>query len=247
MMRFCPNCGTEVDESVLFCPTCGQAIDQAAETAMPDAPAWPDPEPSPEPPPTLPAAAPEPSWRGEPPADRQDAPEPWDPDVADAAPAAEPPASPPPPPPPEPRTTDDGAGAAPRPDDAGVGARQPTNVPLTLPVTLSGWLIGGGALVGALGALIGLVDGAASLIELIMLLALLAVAATIFLATQLPAVPHLRLATLVVALIGFGAAFDRIGFAGAGIGVLLLFLGTAAAAIGSILLELGRDEPLGRG
>ena len=42
-MRFCPNCGTEVDETALFCPTCGQAIDQAAETAMPAAPAWPEP------------------------------------------------------------------------------------------------------------------------------------------------------------------------------------------------------------
>ena len=53
--------------------------------------------------------------------------------------------------------------------------------------------------------------------------------------------------TLAIALVGFGAALDRIGFGGAGIGALLLFLGTAAAAIGAILLELGRDEPLGRG
>ena len=27
--RFCPNCGTEVDETPRFCPTCGQPIDQA--------------------------------------------------------------------------------------------------------------------------------------------------------------------------------------------------------------------------
>jgi hypothetical protein len=71
------------------------------------------------------------------------------------------------------------------------------------------------------------------------------VAATIFAATALPAIPQLRLATLAVVLIGFGAALDRLGFGAAGVATLLLFLGTAAAAIGAILIELGRDEPIG--
>ena len=43
MSRFCPNCGTEVDDNAVFCPTCGQPIDQATETEMPPAPAWPEP------------------------------------------------------------------------------------------------------------------------------------------------------------------------------------------------------------
>ena len=43
MARFCPNCGTEVDDTAVFCPTCGQPIDQASETEIPAAPAWPDP------------------------------------------------------------------------------------------------------------------------------------------------------------------------------------------------------------
>src|SRR5918999_706224 len=47
MTRFCPNCGTEVDDTAVFCPTCGQAIDQGVETQIPPAPAWPDP-PQPE-------------------------------------------------------------------------------------------------------------------------------------------------------------------------------------------------------
>jgi hypothetical protein len=51
--------------------------------------------------------------------------------------------------------------------------------------------------------------------------------------------------TLVVVLLAFGMAIDRIMFGGAGIGELLFFLGAAAAAIGAILLELGRDQPLG--
>src|ERR671916_165927 len=46
MSRFCPNCGTEVDDTAVFCPTCGQPIDQEVESEMPPAPAWPDPEPS---------------------------------------------------------------------------------------------------------------------------------------------------------------------------------------------------------
>jgi hypothetical protein len=141
------------------------------------------------------------------------------------------------------------ADASTAPPDGGTAAAggAVANVPLTLPVTLSGWLIGVGAAVGAIGALIGLFDGAPSIIELLMLVTLLMIAGTVWFATLLPAIPHLRLATLVIAAIGFGAAFDRIGVGGGGIGVLLLFLGTAAAAIGAILLELGRDEPLGRG
>jgi hypothetical protein len=78
----------------------------------------------------------------------------------------------------------------------------------------------------------------------VLLLALLGIAATVFFATALPDVPNLRLISLVVVLIAFGAALDRLAFGGAGIGELLLFLGTAAAAIGAIILELGRDQPV---
>jgi hypothetical protein len=119
------------------------------------------------------------------------------------------------------------------------------NVPLTLPVTLSGWLIGVGALIGGLGILIGLFDGALNVIDLVLLLGLIAVAAAIFFSASLASFPNLRLATLAVALVGFGVALDRIGFSGAGAGELLLFLGTAAAAMGAVILELGRDQPLG--
>jgi hypothetical protein len=113
------------------------------------------------------------------------------------------------------------------------------------PVTLSGWLIGGGSAAGAIGALLGLFDGAASPIEFLLLVVLAGIAATVFAAAALPTIPHLRLVTLGVVLVGFGVALDRLGFGGAGIGTLLLFLGTAAAAIGAIILELDRDQPLG--
>ncbi len=219
-MRYCPNCGTEVDETAIFCPTCGQPMDQAAETDMPPAPAWPDASEQPD------AAQP-------PPASRADTPPPqWgaaaaEPDRTEHRPQTSPPAVPPPP-----------ASAA--------AAGPSVTVPLSMPVTLSGWLIGIGALIGGLGIVIGIVDGGfVNVIDLVLLLALIAIAVAIFFSASLARFPNLRLATLVVVLIGFGVALDRIGFSGAGVGELLAFLGTAAAAMGAIILELGRDQPLG--
>ena len=230
MARFCPNCGTEVDDTAVFCPTCGQAIDQASETEIPAAPAWPDPAR---------------------PAERDEAAgsESWsDPDrgvepVA-AAPRIEDPtrveAAPPPQPPPPP------AAAPPVPDEAaGTRPGRQVNLPVTWPVTMSAWLIGVGAAVAALGVLISLFRGVINPIDLLLLLLLLGIAVTVFFSASVPAFPHTRLATFVVALIAFGIALDRIGFGLAGIGELLLFLGAAAAGIGCIILELGRDQPLG--
>ncbi|MEP7081944.1 MAG: zinc-ribbon domain-containing protein [Chloroflexota bacterium] len=119
------------------------------------------------------------------------------------------------------------------------------NVPLTMPVTLSAWLIGGGAALAALGVLIGLFSGPINPIELLLLVALIGIAVTVFFSDRLPAIPHLRLATLAVLLVAFGVALDRIGFGILGFAELLLFLGTGAAAIGALLLELGYDQPLG--
>jgi hypothetical protein len=106
-------------------------------------------------------------------------------------------------------------------------------------------LIGGGAALAAVGVVIGLFGGFLNPIDLILLLLLIGIAATVFLSANVPAIPHLRLITFAVVLIGFGMALDRLGFGTAGAGELLLFIGTAAAAIGAIILELGRDQPLG--
>jgi hypothetical protein len=233
MARFCPNCGTEVDETAVFCPTCGQPIDQAMETEIPPAPAWPDP-PQQEP-------------RAERAAEPFESTEParWtDDDVVPAR--VEHPTRVEDVPPPSP-----GDGAAqrpmPPPPPAAADRRQSpqVNLPVTWPVTLSAWLIGVGAFVAAVGVVVGLFRGAINPIDLLVILLLVAIAVTVFFSTNVPAIPHLRLATFVVVLIGVGIAIDRIGFGGAGIGELLLFLGTAAAAIGCILVELGRDQPLG--
>jgi hypothetical protein len=231
--RFCPNCGTEVDDTAVFCPTCGQPIDQASETEIPAAPAWPDPVRAAEADvpkePDEPEGAPRvDGWRGtdadvEPPrVDRFE-----DPAHVEAAP-----------PPP----------AAAPPVARETGSRQEArqiNLPVTWPVTMSAWLIGVGAAVAAVGVLVGLFRGVINPIDVLLLLLLLGIAVSVFFPTSVPAIPHLRLATFVVALIAFGMALDRIGFGGAGVGELLLFLGAAAAGIGCILLELGRDQPLG--
>jgi hypothetical protein len=260
MERYCSNCGTEVDDSAVFCPTCGQPIDEeGSRSEMPAAPAWPDATPDDvhaeerardddgphvDAEPSEPAverwsaaeAAPDAPTRieerptpqpAEPTEDRRPV-EPSDEESWSATPRS---AAPPPAVTPERRE-------APR--------RQGMDLPLTTPVTLSGWLIGVGSAIAALGLVVILIVGVINAIDLLLLLALVGVAATVFFSAQLPAVPHLRLMTLVVTVLTFGVALDRIGFGGAGVGELLLFMGSAAAAIGAVLLELGQDQPLGR-
>jgi zinc-ribbon domain len=230
MTRYCPNCGTEVDDTAAFCPTCGQPIDQAAEAEIPPAPAWPDPvrsaepeealDPTPDPvaadDPEPPAAAPSDGWVEEP-------------TRVETSPPPAPAAAQPPP-----------------PAEANARRGPPTqpSLPITWPVTLSAWLIGGGVLLAAVGVIIGMFVQV-NVIDLLLLLLFVAIAATVFFSASVPAIPHLRLATLVVVLIGVGIGIDRIGFGATGAGGLLLFLGVAAAAIGAILLEIGRDQPLG--
>jgi hypothetical protein len=251
--RFCANCGTEVDDNAVFCPTCGQAIDQEVESEMPPAPSWPEPTPrapqaghqpfEPDEDDVVAAAPPrheDPDWASQP-------------DVEPIEEAGEPAAEPgtaevtrvvePPPPPAAPAPGSSRPGVPPPPPREPAGPAM--DIPLTMPVTLSAWLIGGGAALGAIGALIGLFDGLGTAIDLLLLIGLLGVAATVFLSDRLPHVPQLRLITLAVVLVAFGVALDRLGFGRAGAGDLLLFLGTAAAAIGAIILETGRDQPLG--
>ncbi len=137
---------------------------------------------------------------------------------------------------------------SPPPESAGRGAldrASQLDLPVTLPVTLSGWLIGVGSFVGALAVLLDF-RAFTNPVTLIAFLLLLAVAAVIFFSANVPAIPHRELWILVVVLVAFGAALERIGsgtaFAGA-----IFFLATGAAAVGAIILELGLDRPFGGG
>jgi hypothetical protein len=211
--RFCPSCGTEIDAEARFCPTCGTMLSEEASPDLPAAPAWPPPE--------EPAAQPPQLARDEPrpptPAASTPSSEPGVPETAPQVPV--PPGSPGP-------SARDGSGPN-------------IDLPLTWPTTLSGWLIGGGSLVGAL-ALIPSLDDAVSLV---LFLALLAVAASVFLAERLPEVPRERFIVLGVTLVGLGIAFDRAGFGARGIDSILL-VAMIAAAGGALLIELDRDRPL---
>lgn len=201
MIRFCPNCGTELDDNALFCPSCGQPIERDADDA--------------------PVGGPEREPEGEPLAAGRTAPaRPHDPGRADEHH--------------EPRSR------APKPE-----ARPSLNVPVTWPVMLSGWLVGGGSAMAALGAAIALFPPIFNAVDLLLLIGFALVAATVFFATTLPTFAQARIGVLAVALIGFGVALDRIGFGIAGLGELLLFLGAGAASIGALLPEIGADQPLG--
>lgn len=240
MVRYCANCGTEVDDTAVFCPTCGQPIDQAAEVAMPEAPAWPDPVPEASdddasPPESLTPRVDESGQGGEG-RGQVTAPSP----VVASPPAAPRPVAPTQVAPSSPARPDHGVPAA-------AGGRSAVNLPITWPLMLSGWLIGAGAMLAVLGIVVGLFRGVAHPLDLVLAVALLAIAVAVFFAASVPRVPNLRLVTLAVALVGFGIALDRIVVGFADVGDVLLILGTAAAALGSLLIELGRDQPLGGG
>jgi hypothetical protein len=209
MIHYCPNCGTEVDETAAFCPTCGQPLDEVRDGGQATIPRIREaPQRTAQPAPSQP-----------PPAEALT--DPVEPTRSDAA---EPPAG---------------------PEQGGVQTSSLPRVelPITWPVMLSGWLIGVGAIIAALGLVV-IFFNYLNPIDLVLLVLLLLIAATVFLSASLPAVPHQRLATLSVALIGLGVALDRIGFGSAGLGALLLFLGTAGVSSGALLAEVGRDRPM---
>jgi hypothetical protein len=226
--RFCPSCGTEVDEDARFCPTCGRTLEmeiaepaaEAETAAIPAAPSWPPPEPEPEPEPEPQLAPPPPEAESE----LVPAPEPQAPAEPEAA---QPDASAPPPPPP-PAGMAPGAAPGPQPD-----------LPFTLPTTLSGWLIGGGSFLAALS----LLPRLGHILDLLLFLALLAVSASVFLADRVPRVDRQRMLVLVVLMIGLGVGLERAGFAWRGTHTIFL-VAMLFAAGGALLIEFDRDRPV---
>jgi hypothetical protein len=226
---FCPNCGTEVDDDARFCPTCGRTL-LVAETEDAGAPmTWDeptavvprqeaDPEAASEPIP------PAPSWP-------TPEPEPVEPEGVEPAPAQQSFE-----PPPEPAAPASPAPAAPAPPPP---TRSEPDLPFTWPVMLSGWLIGAGSGLAALT----LLPVLGNPLNLLLFVALLAIAASVFLADRVPTIPHQRLATFSVVLVALGIALERAAFRVSGIDTIFLVMIVAAAA-GALLLELGRDRPV---
>lgn len=248
---FCPSCGTEVDEDARFCPTCGRtllidegvaeaepqlaggpeadqpsmsnegAASEPETVAIPPAPAWPPPEPESEP--QLPEAEPEPM--SEPLQEPPMAPE------ADAEPAPGPV-----------QRSEPAWSSAPPPSPVAPPADQPargTEMPFTWPTTLAGWLIGGGSLAAALTLLVRL----GSPLNLLIFLALLAIAASVFLVGRVPTIPRQRLAILAVLMVTLGVALERAAFRVQGVESIFL-IAMLVAAGGALLVELDRDRPV---
>ena len=111
-------------------------------------------------------------------------------------------------------------------------------IPVTWPSTVAGWLIGAGSLLGA----IFLIATLGNVVSLLLFVALLGVAATVFVADRLPVIPHLRLLVLVTTMIGLGVGLARAGFTVNGVDTLFL-LAMLAAGGGALLIELDRDRP----
>jgi len=238
--HFCPNCGTEVEADARFCPTCGTILSgeqdapgaeggQNDQPELPPAPAWPPPEPAAAPAggeEAQEAALDEPEPEPQPPPDSspvteqlpdpERGPEPMPEQPAPAA-ATPPPAAPPPP---------AAAGSTPE-------------LPFTWPTMLSGWLIGGGSLLGA----VFLIASLGNVVSLLLFLTLLGIAASVFLADRVPDVPRLRLIILVTTMVGLGVGLARAGFTVQGADTLFL-VAMLAAAGGALLIELDRDRPM---
>ncbi len=118
-------------------------------------------------------------------------------------------------------------------------AERASDLPFSLPTMLSGWLIGGGSLLAA----IGLAPSLGRALSVILFVGLLWLAASVFLPDRLPEVPRERLVILAVAFIGLGMALDRTGFDPRGWETTFL-IGMLAVAGGALLVELDRDRPI---
>jgi hypothetical protein len=265
---FCPACGNPMDAPP------GNEIPAAPAWPRPEPEPEPAPQPQPEPEPIETAAAVTPMADVDAPlnahpnedaeadleaasAGEAAAPEPAPIDEQRFAPAPEPErtahrqaeAAPPPPAAPSPPSARPGPAASPsgseRPNSGGHPRGSQLDLPITWPVTLSGWLIGVGSLVGALAVLLDF-RAFTNPVTLIAFLLLLAVAAVVFFSASVPAIPHRELWIMVVVLVGFGAALERVGGGTAFAGVIF-FLATGAAAAGAIIVELGLDRPFGGG
>jgi hypothetical protein len=275
MSQVCGHCGTEVEDEALFCPACGQPLAaEEAVPELPPAPDWPEAPAGSAPPPTMTPEEAHAAWaRGrdassalaDPTPDEPHGDAPASPRDADFEAAAVPT--------PVPTPTGDevppwrrGVAArnpAPRPeetappaDTAGAtragAAPQPAGI-VTTPTTLSGWLIGVGSLVGALALFLPWLQGVgytalwglASTPNILILILLLGVGASIFLAGVVPAFPHRSLANLAVTLIGVGIGLDAVARPVSTAGALIFLLALLVAAAGALLPELGLDRPVG--
>ncbi len=138
--------------------------------------------------------------------------------------------------------------AAPQP-----GTTPPEGAIFSVPVLLSDWLVGGGALVGlvsmflpwALGGRYTSGWGLASGVNVLVSIVLLGALAVVFLAQLLPRIPQRSLILMSVGLVGTGIGLDRLGLPLTGVGSIL-FLIASLAMRGRRRHRAARPGPGGR-
>ncbi len=160
-----------------------------------------------------------------------------DPDEDASAPAARPPLDPPP--------------GAPPPSQPAAG-RQPAAI-FSVPVLLSDWLVGIGAMTAAVAMFLPWVVGGrytsgwglASGMNMLFTIVLLAVLVVVFTPELLPRIPQRSLLLLSVGLVGTGIGLDRLGLPVTGVGGIVFLIASLVIATGGALAQLGQDRAVG--
>jgi hypothetical protein len=124
---------------------------------------------------------------------------------------------------------------------------------LRTPATLSGWLVGIGALVAAVAVFLPWIAGGsytsawglASGVNIVMFVVLLAVLAIVFLPHLVPQIPHRDLVFVAIGMVGIGIGLDRFGLPLTGVGATVFLIGALSLAVGALLAELHLDRHLG--
>ncbi len=173
---------------------------------------------------------------------------PWRRGAAYRAAEADPDALAPPSAPPSPLSPSDGAPPAAEPP----ARPRPAGI-FSVPVLLSDWLVGIGALVAVAAMFLPWVLGGrytsgwglASGMNVLFTIVLLAVLVVVFAPDLIPRVPQRSLLLLSVGLVGTGIGLDRLGLPVTGAGGIVFLIASLAIATGAAVAQLGHDRAVG--
>lgn len=124
---------------------------------------------------------------------------------------------------------------------------------IAMPETIAGWLMTIGALVGVLAILLPWREGfgytaswgLASGMNILVVIALLAVLVVLLAPHLVPAIPHRDLAIAAIGLVGVGIGLDRLGLPLTGMGATVFLIAMILVAGGGLIAVLGLDRPTG--
>ena len=122
-----------------------------------------------------------------------------------------------------------------------------------MPVLLSDWLVGIGALAAVAAMFLPWVLGGrytsgwglASGMNVLFTIVLLGVLAVVFMPALLPRIPQRTLLLLSVGLVGTGIGLDRLGLPVTGAGGIVFLIASLAIVTGAAVAHLGHDRAVG--